>query len=687
MILAARGHLSQRENDRVYRNPRCPAMMTVDASKELKLALESLGRCRRKVAEALSKVPISFNRNAGLNCLANSPRSFVAYCAMVQLLKRERDFFANESFVLVVRIPRTWSLEDFEHVCEVCFGDMSKTLNLVLSICLHTPRGKKGWDFQPQKHLSYRKVIVFVAMGIELHPEFAAAADKIVDIGVSNARYFEGLARLIRTGPLTDDDVSFLSRHAAPFINAVFRPGRPATLAMRRVREVVTRTKDSRSPLPLRSFGEAGTWGLRLKADLDAWEKGILSWSEVDKGVLLYGPPGVGKTSFANSLAAECGMHLVASSLGKWQSHGHLGDLLKAMYADFSEAKENAPSILLVDEFDAFGDRAKLCGDNAQYVVEVINAALEAIDGTAGREGVVIIGATNLPERIDPAFLRAGRLEKHVLLSKPDSAARAEILGYYLPELSDDPGLSDIARRLTGRTGADLEYLARRAKQKARQDGRPPTITDVREEVPIKPPLSADEHWRICVHEAGHAVLAKLFNVGMIECVEVFAFDNHVEGEDSLGSTMIVQPKPPIRTENIIRADICMALGGLAAEEIVLGDRSTTAGGTDRSDLAHATDLAEKMVTKYGMGRSLVLPRTPIDPTQLSALRFEIDRILKTELARAQATLKSNRHVLLSFAKALQSERKIQGGRLDALLRPLRDLRTASDIPPIAKTE
>jgi cell division protease FtsH len=652
-------------------------MKLADANRDLKVALENLGRSRRKFAEALSKTPITFNRKAALDCLENSPRLFIAYCAMVRLLKSEQTFFANESFVLVVQIPRTWALEDFEYVSEICFAGLNNKPNLVLNIFTHPPRGKKGnWDFQPQKQLCYRKVLIFAHSGVELHPEIVAAADQIADLPLSDIHHFAGVSRVFATGPLSDDDVSFLGRHAAPYIDTVFRRGRPAAPAMQRVRAVVTKTRGVRPPLPITSFGEAGAWGLSLKADLEAWRKGVLNWSEIDKGILLYGPPGVGKTSFAKSLAVECDVHLVASSLGKWQSHGHLGDLLKAMYADFAEAKDKAPALLLIDEFDAFGDRAKLRGDNAQYVLEVINAALEAIDGTSQREGVVIIGATNLPHRIDSAFLRAGRLEKHVLIAKPNNGTRAAILEYYLPEIAGDPLLLDVARRLPGRTGADLEYVARRARQKARQNGRGLTISDVLDEAPPETSLSSDEDWRVCLHEAGHAILASLADVGDIEYVAVFGLNSYAEdSNDTLGRTMIVHPAPAIRTENFFRDDICVSLAGLAAEELLLGDRSTTGGGVERSDLARATEAAVEMITKFGMGRSLQVLPPGLDETdglsRLHYLRPEIDRILKAEFRRSKAVLEANRQVLVDLAKALQLERKVEGERLDELLAPL----------------
>jgi ATP-dependent Zn proteases len=650
-------------------------MKRPEADKEPKIAVEMLGRPKRNFGEVLSRTMISFNRCAGLECLAKSPRLFVAYCALIRLLKTVRGSFSNESFVLVVRVPRTWALEDFEYVSELCFVEENNQPNVDINIFCHPPRGKKGlWDFKPQRQLSYRKLLIFVHYGVEVHPEIIAAADEVTSLQLSDKRYFHSMAKVLRTGQLNDDDIAFLIRQAAPFTDAVFRVGRPAATALQRVRNIVANPREARPALPMKSFGEAGAWGLRLKTDLAAWRKGLLDWSAVDKGILLYGPPGVGKSSFAKSLAVECDVHLVAASLGKWQSHGHLGDLLGAMYADFAEAKENAPCLLLIDEFDSFGDRAKLRGDNAQYVHEVIDAALEAIDGTTGREGVVIIGATNFPDRIDPAFLRAGRLEKHISINKPDRHARTSILAFYLPELSGDTALPDVARALSGATGADLEYLARRVRQKARRDGRVLTMADVTDEIPKQNQLSADEDWRVCVHEAGHAILAAKLCVGTIKFVEVFGQNRAEDNATALGCTMIVDPARPVRTESSMRANIRVNLGGLAAEEIVLGERSTTAGGmSPTSDLALATELAVEMVTKFGMGQSLqvltsVQPES-VDPLTFAAIRWEIDHILRTELAHAQETLASNRDVLLAIAKELRSERKIGEKRLQALLK------------------
>ena len=349
------------------------------------------------------------------------------------------------------------------------------------------------------------------------------------------------------------------------------------------------------------------------------------------------------------------------------------------MYATFAEAKASAPAILLVDEFDSFGHRAKLSGDNAQYMLEVINAMLEAVDGATGREGVIIVAASNIPERIDPAFLRPGRLEKHVELSKPDVAGREAILTYYLPEFSEDTALKRIARRLNGKSGADLEYMARQVRQRARNEARPPRISDLEDEVPIFIPLKSDELWRICLHEAGHAVLARVFDIGIITSVEVYTDDHRADQDDDIhGRTTIFAPHVTLRSESSYRAEVAMKLAGLAAEEVFVGDRSTASGGLEKGDLAEATELAVRMVGMFGMGSTLhVLPVRTLETKDAALfqkypfIQQEVDDILQAEFDVARETLKRQHDVVLSLAKALREKRNVFGDDLDEILRPL----------------
>lgn len=643
-------------------------------------ALRSVADATRELNRVLRKTPQRLYRRRGRELLEKSPHEFLAYCALVRVLKRKHEFLWKSGGVLVVRVPTHWPLEDFEPLADFCFGTSKNRDTLDFSVCCNSPKNRKGkWEFQPQKYLAAPRTIVFVPKGAELHPEFEMAADWTVDLEVFDGRCVASLCRFLGSGELSDDDRAFLQHQEVGLIDSAFRRGRLAERAIGRLRKLSSHAANNKQILPLSSFGVAGEWGERLKRDLALWREGVLPWNQVDKGILLYGPPGTGKTSFAKSLAVECNAHFIASSLGQWQSSGHMGDLLKAMYATFAEAKASAPSILLVDEFDSFGHRAKLSGDNAQYMLEVINAMLEAVDGATGREGVIIVAASNLPERIDPAFLRPGRLEKHIELSKPDSAGREAILTHYLPEFSGNGALKEVARNLNGKSGADLEYIARQVRQRARDESRPARIADLVEVVPVFVSLKPEELWRICLHEAGHAVLAKVFDIGIITSVEIYTDDHRADQDDDVhGRTMIFAPHVTLHTENSYRAEIAMKLAGLAAEEVFIGDRSTASGGLEKGDLVEATELAVRMVGMFGMGNTLhVLPVRFLDTKDAALfqkypfIQQEIDDILQSALEEARKTLVEHRDVVLSLAEALRQKRNVSGHDLDALLRPL----------------
>jgi cell division protease FtsH len=163
----------------------------------------------------------------------------------------------------------------------------------------------------------------------------------------------------------------------------VRRPHQSANAYLERL-DALTRLRHPAPRLTLDDvFGmeEAVTWGRSLAQDLTDFKSGHLPWSAVDRGLLLGGPAGTGKTTFAVALAASCQVPLVLGSLAQWQAAGHLGDLLKAMRVTFQQARQSSPCILFIDEIDAFGDRATLRGDNGGYSVQVVNALLEELDG------------------------------------------------------------------------------------------------------------------------------------------------------------------------------------------------------------------------------------------------------------------------------------------------------------------
>ncbi len=183
----------------------------------------------------------------------------------------------------------------------------------------------------------------------------------------------------------------------------------------------------------LSGYGEAHDWALDLKTDLQLWRNGALAWNEMSTKLMLSGPPGTGKTTYARALCNTLQVPLLVTSVASWLEPGYLGDVLKRMSRAFELARENAPVILFIDEIDninsRFGDRR---GPNDDYWHSLINRLLELLDGTQKTEGVIVVAATNLPEKIDPALLRSGRLEKHVAIPMPDTEGLVGILAHHL---------------------------------------------------------------------------------------------------------------------------------------------------------------------------------------------------------------------------------------------------------------
>jgi ATPase family associated with various cellular activities (AAA) len=182
----------------------------------------------------------------------------------------------------------------------------------------------------------------------------------------------------------------------------------------------------------LSGYGKAKTWALDLKADLADHREGALAWSDMSTKLLLHGPPGTGKTTFARALCNSLQVPLVATSVSTWLQGGHLNDVIAKMDKTFAEARAIAPSNLFIDEIDGIGKRQPAEREYADYWNTVVNKALELLDRAVKSEGLVIVGATNRPDQIDDAIKRSGRLETHIEIPMPDIAALAAIFMHHL---------------------------------------------------------------------------------------------------------------------------------------------------------------------------------------------------------------------------------------------------------------
>ncbi|MFG1395212.1 AAA family ATPase, partial [Xanthobacter agilis] len=334
----------------------------------------------------------------------------------------------------------------------------------------------------------------------------------------------------------------------------------------------------------LRAFGPATDWGLQLADDLAAFKAGHLPWSEIDRGALLHGAPGVGKTTFARALAATCDVPLIATSVADWYARDHLGATLKRIRSVFAEAAEMAPCILFIDEIDGIGDRRAVGDRHRDYWTQIINCTLECMDGIKRPEGLVVVGACNNPERVDAALRRPGRLDRSIRIPLPDTDTLEVLYRHYLG--ADLPGLDlgPLAVISDGRTGAEVEQLVRQARRSARKDKRPLALYDLVNEVQgTAQSMSPETLWRIVVHEAGHAVVAFVLNIAPNISVSV--------GNGTLGATRFERPADIIETRNTALNIVRHVLAGRAAEEVIIGNVSGGSGGVSGSDLAQATRI------------------------------------------------------------------------------------------------
>ncbi|TMB00835.1 MAG: ATP-dependent zinc metalloprotease FtsH, partial [Deltaproteobacteria bacterium] len=391
------------------------------------------------------------------------------------------------------------------------------------------------------------------------------------------------------------------------------------------------------------------------------------------KGVLLIGAPGTGKTLLARAVAGEAGVPFFSMSAAEFVEM--IVGVGAARVRDlFKQARENAPAIVFIDELDAIGRaRGQLAIGGSSEQEQTLNQILTEMDGFSGREGIIVLAATNQPDVLDKALLRPGRFDRRVVVNLPDKSGREAILKVHTRRVpvSSDVGLAAIAAATPGFSGADLRNLVNEAallaaRREQNQVGEKDFL-DALEKIVLGPErpllLSRADKERIAYHEGGHAIL------GLV-----------VPGADPVNRVTIVPrgqalgvtyQRPDIERYNYpeayLRARIVGMVGGRAAEEIVYGTRTTGA----ESDIEQATALARQMVTRWGMSEQLGLvqlaPREnpylnaqpgyaggrPFSEETARTIDAEVLRIIGESHEEARRLLIAHREQLDALAEAL----------------------------------
>ncbi len=326
--------------------------------------------------------------------------------------------------------------------------------------------------------------------------------------------------------------------------------------------------------------------------------------AKIPKGVLLYGPPGTGKTLLARAVAGEAGVPFYTIS-GSDFVEMFVGVGAARVRDLFEQAKNASPAIVFIDEIDAVGrHRGAGLGGGHDEREQTLNQLLVEMDGFDQRTAVILMAATNRPDILDPALLRPGRFDRHIVIDRPDLEGRKGILKVHARGKPFDPSvdLGVIARRTPGFTGADLENVINEAALlTARRSKRAITMSEVEEAIDrvVAGPerrtriISDREKRVIAFHEGGHALVAYLLpNADPVHKITI------IPRGRALGYTMTLpmEDKFLVTREEYID-ELAMLLGGRVSEEIVFGDITTGA----QNDLERATQIARQMVTEFGM--------------------------------------------------------------------------------------
>jgi cell division protease FtsH len=393
--------------------------------------------------------------------------------------------------------------------------------------------------------------------------------------------------------------------------------------------------------------------------------------ARIPRGVLLSGAPGTGKTLLARAVAGEAGVPFFSASASEF-IEAIVGIGASRVRDLFVQAKEAAPAIVFIDELDAIG-RARGGGGGAlgghDEREQTLNQILTEMDGFDTAAGVIVLGATNRPDVLDPALLRPGRFDRRVAVQAPDSLGREQILRVHTRSvpLADDVDLSRIASTTPGMVGADLANLANEAALLAARRGRGKVVssdfTESLEKIVLgaerKIVLGDDDRRRIAYHEGGHAIVGML-TPGADPVRKVSIIPRGM----ALGVTLSTPDDDRFNlSEDELRAKLRVSLGGRVAEELVFGDITTGA----ESDIQHVTQIARGMVARWGMSEKVgfltVAPQTgqnflmpgaePVSEATQELVDQEVRRIVDDEHEATRTLLSEHRDRLDALAEAL----------------------------------
>ncbi|UWQ32188.1 AAA family ATPase [Leisingera sp. M527] len=413
-------------------------------------------------------------------------------------------------------------------------------------------------------------------------------------------------------------------------------------------------------PREITGIGPSYDTARQLVADLRLWAEGDVAWNEIPHSLLLFGLPGTGKSYLARAMGGSAEVNCIETSCAEWQANGHLGNLLLAMRRSFDEARKNAPCILFLDEIDAIGSRDSASDNSASYRRQVVAGFLEQMDRISRDAGIMVVGACNHPQHIDPAVLRAGRFDIKIEMPLPSMAMLQHLLAERLQDAVQEEDLQQLARECIGKTAADVDAAVRSARSEAGHSGCPLDLQLLRRHLQV---MAQEENhgllYRIAVHESGHAIAAWIF-AETITQISLSPSGGTIERD--------VPPNAGLDTD--FDRQLYVHLAGRAAERLIFGTVSGGAGGGATSDLAQAARMVLAMDFELGLGAFGNGWFGPQDPSRLTASeRQRLQERLDYAEDHARALLYPHQQLLKDMAADLVQKREFDNKAVRSWLR------------------
>jgi cell division protease FtsH len=397
--------------------------------------------------------------------------------------------------------------------------------------------------------------------------------------------------------------------------------------------------------------------------------------AKAPRGVLLSGPPGTGKTLLARALAGEANCSFIATS-GSDFTNKFIGESSKNVKALFQLARQNAPCIIFIDELDGLGKRSTDDSGGAQMEHnKTINSILVEMDGFGSAEGVIVLAATNHPELLDKALLREGRFDQKITVKLPTVNDREALFKHYAKKtvVRDDVDLGALARRSTGMSpSAIASAMNLAATMAAKKRATSVNDEDLRAALERQIMGAPDKHYvstedernRVAYHEAGHAVIAKLLSLGVVDKVTIVPHGN------ARGLTLVTnEQEDNMQTRTKLFNYMVMLMGGRAAELIQFNEHGS--GVSD--DLGRCSAIAYDMVSKYGFGEETgafsiaYLPKSAVGEVN-NHMMSEAKKLVQDAAAEARRLLTVHRPVLTRLAEELLRKEFVEVEELEELL-------------------